>query len=108
MDDPLVKSEKLGTLAERLEFANALIKQHDRDRAKAEVELGKMTAYCHELEGKLNALTGLSKNQLKNLRLNVQYHDFVKSSEELKVDIARLRREHDRLIQEKVMLQVKS
>jgi len=54
-----MNSEKLSTLAEKLEFSNALRKQHDRDRAKAEVALGKMTAYAHELEHKVEKLEKL-------------------------------------------------
>jgi len=50
-----VKHREVSTLAERLEFANALIKQYRRDLSALSVEHGKSAAYITELEERIEA-----------------------------------------------------
>ena len=65
--------EKLGTLAEKLEFSNALLRQSRRDLSAICVERGKDAAYIAELEArneKLVSRTAQLENEIKSLKGN--------------------------------------
>ena len=56
-----MNSEKLGTLAEKLEFANALLRQKDREVKAMKVQNGKDAAFISELQAHIDKMQADAK-----------------------------------------------
>lgn len=102
--------DKLATLAEKLEFSNALRKQAERELSAERVEHGKTKALVDELQHKLatidasppeaSAPPALSREEMMTVRANEMVAQHRKVARECKAALDRSRTETKRLVNE--------
>jgi hypothetical protein len=91
--------ERLGTLAEKLEFANALLKQLRRELEHERIEHGKTKALVHELEDRMRAeLSSVAKEERIAARAQEMVRQAASASKKLRASLSACRESNKMLL----------